>query len=80
MKDLIKKAWEVQKHIEERFHRLGKGRYGKILKMARKPTPDEYRKTLLITGIGMIVIGLLGFALYLIWVYLPAPLMELFGL
>ena len=65
--DIIEKSWEVQDGIEERVKNVGKGKYGRVLRMARKPTNDEYSKIFTITGIGVILIGLLGFAIYWIW-------------
>ncbi|HUT28105.1 MAG: protein translocase SEC61 complex subunit gamma [Methanomassiliicoccales archaeon] len=72
--DIVEKSWEIQKRIEERVKRFGRGRYGRVLKMARKPTNDEYIKTILITGLGLALIGGLGFAIYLIIRYLPGLL------
>ncbi len=72
--DIVEKSWEIQKGIEERAKRLGKGKYGRVLKMARKPTNDEYAKTVMIVGIGLVLIGGLGFAIYLIVKYLPGML------
>lgn len=60
------RAWRVQKKIEEREGRIGKGKYGRVLKMARKPTDEEYSKTVKITGLGILAIGLLGFIIYMI--------------
>jgi len=65
--DIVDKSWEVQKDIEERVGKIGKGKYGRVIKMARKPTNDEYIKTITITGIGLMLIGGLGFLIYLIW-------------
>ena len=62
----MKKAWDLQHKIEERQKRIGKGKYGRVLKMARKPTSDEYSKTSKITGVGIILIGGLGFVIFLI--------------
>ncbi len=64
--DIVEKSWEVQKDIEEKFKRLGNGRYMRVLKMARKPTTDEYMKTVEITGIGLIIVGLVGYLIYLL--------------
>ena len=72
--DIVEKSWEIQKGIEERVKRVGKGRYGRVLKMARKPTREEYLKTVMITGLGLTLIGGLGFAIYLIVRYLPGLL------
>ncbi len=64
--DIVEKSWEVQKDIEEKFKRLGNGRYMRVLKMARKPTTDEYIKTVEITGIGLILVGLVGYLIYFV--------------
>lgn len=65
--DIVEKSWEVQDGIELKVKNIGKGRYGRVLKMARKPTTDEYSKIFTITAIGIILIGMLGFAIYWIW-------------
>ncbi len=64
MAEILDKSWDAQRRIEERAKRLGKGRYGRVLKMARKPTSDEYSKVVMITGLGLLFIGLLGFVIY----------------
>src|SRR2546422_1055682 len=79
MADIVDKSWEVQRRIEERAKRLGKGRYGRVLKMARRPTPDEYSKVVLITGLGIAAIGALGFVIYLIMRYGPGVFHGIFG-
>ncbi len=79
MADIVDKSWEVQRRIEERAKRLGQGKYGRVLKMARKPTSDEYSKVVLITGIGLLLIGALGFAIYWIVRYGPDFFGRLFG-
>ena len=65
--DIVEKSREVQKDVDERVGRIGKGKYGRVIKMSRKPTRDEYVKTITITGIGLLLIGGLGFLIYLIW-------------
>ena len=60
-----------QDKIESKFRNIGKGKYGRILKMARTPTRDEYRKTVTITGIGIIVLGAVGFGIMWLMTYLP---------
>lgn len=65
-KGLLDKAWAVQHKIEERQQRIGKGKYGRVLKMTRKPTNEEYEKTAKITGAGMMLIGALGFVIYIV--------------
>ena len=60
-----------QDKIESKFRNIGKGKYGRILKMARTPTREEYRKTVTITGIGIIVLGAVGFGIMWLMTYLP---------
>jgi protein transport protein SEC61 subunit gamma-like protein len=69
--DVVKKSWEVQKDVEERVRKIGKGKYGRIIKMARKPTNEEYIKVVQITGLGLALIGGLGFLIYWLMTYLP---------
>ncbi|HYY48533.1 MAG TPA: protein translocase SEC61 complex subunit gamma, partial [Thermoplasmata archaeon] len=78
MADIVDKSWDVQRRIEERMKRLGKGKYGRVLKMARKPTSDEYSKVVMITGLGIAAIGALGFVIYLIMRYGPNIFRGLF--
>ena len=63
---ILSRAWEIQHKIEVRQERIGKGKYGRVLKMARKPTNEEYEKTAKITALGIIAVGALGFAIYMI--------------
>lgn len=72
--DVVEKSWEVQRDIEERVKKVGKGKYGRVFKMARKPTNDEYLKVLQITGLGLVAIGGVGFLIYLIMNILPGYL------
>lgn len=69
--DIVDKSWEVQKDIEDRTKRFGKGKYGRVLKMARKPTSEEFIRVIEVTGLGLILIGGLGFLIYLIWSSIP---------
>lgn len=79
MAGIVDKSWEVQRRIEERAKRLGKGKYGRVLKMARKPTSDEYSRIVLITGLGVVAIGALGFVIYWAMRYGPDWFRSLFG-
>ena len=54
-------AW--QDNIESGFRGLGKGSWARILKMARKPTSLEFKQTCIVCGIGMFVLGFIGFVL-----------------
>ena len=57
---------EIQKKVEKRFSNIGKGKYSRIIKMAKRPNQEEYIKVLTITGVGIILLGALGFAIYYI--------------
>ncbi|MEM0155315.1 MAG: protein translocase SEC61 complex subunit gamma [Thermoplasmataceae archaeon] len=68
------KAVEIQDKIERRFGGIGKGKYARIIRMAKKPGRDEYLKVLLITGFGIVLLGLVGFLIYLVMgVYIKIP-------
>jgi protein transport protein SEC61 subunit gamma-like protein len=66
MDDMDDKILDIEDSLTERVKRIGKGKYSRILKMARKPTRDEYGKSSMITGIGIIIIGGIGFIIYLL--------------
>jgi len=79
-RSLMEKAWDLQHRIEVRQGRIGKGKYGRVLKMARKPTNDEYAKTSKITGAGILLIGGLGFLIFLIAKQLAPWIAGMLGL
>ena len=79
-RSLMKKAWDLQHRIEARQGRIGKGKYGRVLKMARKPTSDEYSKTSKITGAGILLIGGLGFLIFLLTTVVAPWIAGLIGL
>ena len=64
-------AYELQDEFESKAKGFGKGKYGRILKMAHTPSRDEYAKTLGITALGIIVIGAIGFAIWWLMTILP---------
>ena len=78
-KSIIDRAWELQHNIEARQKRIGKGKYGRVLKMARKPTNEEYAKTSKITGLGILLIGGVGFLVWLLATKVAPRLAELLG-
>ena len=78
--DIYGKSKEIERKIEERSKRLGKGKYGRVLKMAVKPDNEEYAKVIQITGMGIILIGILGFSVYYIWTFSAGWLMGLLGM
>lgn len=78
--DITGKVMDGQKWIEDRSRRLGKGKYGRVLKMAVKPDNEEFAKVCQVTGMGLILIGLLGFAVYYIWTFTVPWVADLLGI
>ena len=76
----MEKAWDLQHNLESRQKRIGKGKYGRVLKMARKPTNDEYAKTSKITFAGILLIGGLGFLIFLTANQVAPWIAEMLGL
>jgi|TARA_Y100000758_G_scaffold208413_1_gene149193 protein transport protein SEC61 subunit gamma-like protein len=52
-----------QNDIEGRVRSLQTGPYARILKMARKPSKQEFRQTVIVCGIGMFILGAIGFVM-----------------
>ena len=77
---IIEGSEAIQEKIVQRTRYIGRGRYGRVLRMARKPDREEFSKTLKITGIGIILLGGLGFLIFYIWTALPGQLSSLLGL
>jgi len=69
---VVEKGWDIQRRIEEWTKRFGKRKYGRVIKLARKPTYEEFVKTSAIAGIGIILIGLIGYVVYLLYKYIPS--------
>ncbi|MDR2845836.1 MAG: protein translocase SEC61 complex subunit gamma [Candidatus Methanoplasma sp.] len=65
------RAEGIQDDLEATFKNMGKGKYGRILKMARTPNREEYKKTCYIAALGMLVLGAAGFAIMWVMTYLP---------
>ena len=79
-KTIKDKAWDLQHDLEARQKRIGKGKYGRVLKMARKPTDDEFAKTSKITGAGILLVGGIGFVIYLLATQVAPWIGEMLGL
>ena len=77
---IVDKAWDLQHNIEARQKHFGKGKYGRVLKMARNPTEEEFGKTSKITGLGMLVIGGIGFLIFLLSTQIAPWVAEMLGL
>ncbi len=80
MSSAMKRAWELQHKIEKRTERMGKGKYGRVLKMARNPEEDEYVKSAQMAAIGIVIIGAIGFVIYLLATQVAPWIADLAGL
>ncbi|MGC8618964.1 MAG: protein translocase SEC61 complex subunit gamma [Thermoplasmata archaeon] len=63
---VIDKFQDIQEWFEDRISQIGKGKYSRVLKMARKPTREEYIRVVEITAFGIALIGVIGFIIYLL--------------
>jgi len=79
-KSFMDKAWDIQNNIDAKRSRIGKGKYGRVLKMARNPTDEEFVKTSKITSLGILLIGGLGFLIFLIASQVAPWIAEALGL
>jgi len=61
----IKKPEITKASVSEFFRK-----YLRVLKLARRPTKDEFWKISAVAAIGIVLIGVLGFLIYLIFEYL----------
>ena len=62
---------ELQDEFESKARGFGKGKNGRIMRMARTPSKDEYVKTVYITAAGILLIGFVGFAIWWLMTVLP---------
>jgi protein transport protein SEC61 subunit gamma-like protein len=62
---LMDRAWRAQKRLEDGVKHAGGGKYGRVLKMAKKPTSEEYSRGSTTAAIGIVIIGFIGFVIYL---------------
>jgi len=69
--EFVDKAWEIQGRIESRASRIGKGKYARILRMARKPSNEEFNRMTKITAIGLLLVGGVGFFVFYIMRFIP---------
>lgn len=68
---LVDRAWDAQEKLEGRLANLGRGKYGRVLRMARKPTPEEFRKAATVSAIGIAILGALGFLIFILMRLIP---------
>jgi protein transport protein SEC61 subunit gamma-like protein len=78
--DIMEQSWKGQRLVEGYLKGFGKGKFGRVLKMAKKPDGEDYKRSLQITSIGCIAMGALGFAIYYAWKYGPEFFRGLLGL
>ncbi len=57
------KVQDRQDWIESQFRRISRGSWARIIRMARKPTAQEFKQTSIICGIGLFVLGAIGFVM-----------------
>jgi len=60
----VERARNLQNRIETRIRNVGKGKYGRVLKLAHWPEEDEYYRMVQITALGVLLFGFMGFAIY----------------
>ena len=66
---------------EAQFRKITRGSWARIIRMARKPSKQEFRQTAIICGIGLFVLGAIGFAiLVLMDNFLPWLIHDVFGI
>ncbi|MCL4326146.1 MAG: protein translocase SEC61 complex subunit gamma [Candidatus Thermoplasmatota archaeon] len=68
---------KAQSWIEGHLRYIGKGKYGRVLRMARRPEKEEYRKVVMMTGLGILLLGVIGFIIYILMT-LVAPYIASF--
>ncbi|ABN07748.1 protein translocase SEC61 complex subunit gamma [Methanocorpusculum labreanum] len=61
----IKKPEITKASVSEFFRK-----YIRVLKLARRPTKEEFWKISAVAAVGIVLIGVLGFLIYLIFEYL----------
>jgi protein transport protein SEC61 subunit gamma-like protein len=61
----IKKPEITKASVSEFFRK-----YIRVLKLARRPTKEEFWKISAVAAVGIVLIGVLGFLIYLIFKYL----------
>ncbi|MDR3102552.1 MAG: protein translocase SEC61 complex subunit gamma [Methanocalculaceae archaeon] len=61
---------DSQQSISEFFHK-----YLRVLKLARRPSKDEFFKISAVAAAGIAIIGILGFGIYLVYHYLLLSLL-----
>jgi protein transport protein SEC61 subunit gamma-like protein len=58
---------DIKFNVNEELFR----KYWRILKLARTPTRDEFKKIALVAAAGVLIVGLIGFLIYIGMIPLP---------
>ena len=75
------KVQDKQDAIEAQFRKISRGSWARIIRMARKPTPQEFKQTSIICGIGLFILGLIGFIMLILMDNLiPWLIHDVFGI
>ena len=75
------KVQEQQDRIEAQFRKITRGSWARIIRMARKPSKQEFRQTSIICGIGLFVLGAIGFGMLVVMDnFLPWLIHDVFGI
>jgi protein transport protein SEC61 subunit gamma-like protein len=75
------KVQEQQDRIEAQFRKITRGSWARIIRMARKPSKQEFRQTSIICGIGLFVLGAIGFGILVVMDnFLPWLIHDVFGI
>ncbi len=70
----LERSWAAQRKVEKKINSIGRGRYARVLRMARKPEPAEFKQTSSIVLVGIAVIGGIGFLIFLLMDWLQGAI------
>ncbi|NLX49211.1 MAG: protein translocase SEC61 complex subunit gamma [Methanospirillum sp.] len=68
LRDQVKDVKISKGSVNEELFR----KYWRVLKLARTPTRDEFTKIALVAAAGVVIIGIIGFAIYELMLVLPS--------
>ena len=75
------KVQDRQDAIEAQCRKISRGSWARIIRMARKPTPQEFKQTSIICGIGLFVLGFIGFVMLIMMDnFIPWIINDVFGI
>jgi protein transport protein SEC61 subunit gamma-like protein len=70
---IVERAEKLQERIETRIKRIGSGDYGRVLKLAHRPSNEEFSKMLGVTALGVLVLGFAGFGIFYLMTVVVFP-------